>query len=174
MTVRGRKEGFNVMQASVRLDRNALIIELVCSGVQPGTIKGSLVTCPYHDDKSPSGSIYADADGVWRYKCHDAACGVSGDVFDLRARRTGLSIGAVLDEKEDPKDSFIIEPTATQPESAAVVALELECPQDSEPSTTYNYTNPDTQEVELVVVRDRLSNGKKRFRQGHYDDGVLA
>ena len=47
----------------LRCDKGALINELTVYGAE---FKGTAVKCPFHDDKVPSGGIYADAGGVWR------------------------------------------------------------------------------------------------------------
>ena len=48
--------------------------------------RGAAIKCPFHDDAHPSGSIYADESGVWRFACHTSTCGFAGDVFDVKAR----------------------------------------------------------------------------------------
>ena len=64
-----------------RQNREALERELTEAGAE---IRGNEVRCPWHDDRHASGSIWQDAEGVWRYTCH--VCDAGGDVFDLRAR----------------------------------------------------------------------------------------
>jgi hypothetical protein len=39
---------------------------------------GYEVRCPFHDDRSPSLSIFCGADGVWAFRCHGGSCGVRG------------------------------------------------------------------------------------------------
>ncbi len=41
------------------------------------------IRCPFHQDDSPSFSVYMGKDGNWYFKCFGASCGKSGDVFDL-------------------------------------------------------------------------------------------
>ena len=46
----------------------------------------SIVSCPFHTDKHPSGSIFTK-DGVWRFACHSGNCTWdSGDILDVMAK----------------------------------------------------------------------------------------
>jgi len=76
-----------------RHDRTALEAALREAGA---TIKGNVVKCPFHDDKHPSGSVYADSEGIWRYKCNAGSCGFGGDIFDVLAKATGRDVKDVL------------------------------------------------------------------------------
>jgi len=49
--------------------------------------KGTACHCPWHDDKSPSAWVKADADGHWRVMCQSANCGRKGDIYDLREHK---------------------------------------------------------------------------------------
>lgn len=110
------------------------------------------VKCPYHDDKHPSASIHLDADGAWRLHCF--TCQWKGDVFDVIARNNGRDVADVLKEyRGEPEQKPTVYPTL---EKAVSVFSNVE--------QTYRYTNPDTKEIELVVVR-YLVEGKKRFAQ---------
>jgi len=66
--------------STLRRDEQAIRDELERAGVQAW--KGRNCCCPFHDDKDPSAGIY-EKEGVWRFKCQ--ACGVGGDVFDIKA-----------------------------------------------------------------------------------------
>jgi DNA primase len=81
------------MDNQLRYDRSALVSELEKAG---GRVTGTSVRCPFHEDKSASGSIHQDDAGVWRYTCHGGLCGASGDVFDIQARRSGKTTAEVL------------------------------------------------------------------------------
>lgn len=52
--------------------------------------------CPFHEDKSPSFSIYTDRNGVERWRCH-AGCG-GGDVIDLVAKLQNTTSGRLIAE----------------------------------------------------------------------------
>lgn len=45
--------------------------------------------CPFHDDGSPSFSVYRRRDGGWAWRCH-SGCG-GGDEVDYLARARGLT-----------------------------------------------------------------------------------
>ena len=50
--------------------------------------RGLLVRCPWHDENTPSCSVYRGDDGTIAVKCH--GCGASGDALALVAVRSGL------------------------------------------------------------------------------------
>jgi len=57
----------------------------------------SRITCPFHDDRNPSFSIYHHGDH-YRYKCHAASCGAAGDVLSFIKHKLGTSnISQVLE-----------------------------------------------------------------------------
>jgi len=52
--------------------------------------RGLLVRCPWHDEHTPSCSVYRGDDGTIAVKCH--GCGASGDALALVAVRSGLDL----------------------------------------------------------------------------------
>lgn len=76
---------------SLRTSKTELIAELQAAGA---TVKGSAILCPFHPDKNPSGGVFQGDDSVWRFKCH--SCGAGGDIFDVRAMRTGKPLADIL------------------------------------------------------------------------------
>jgi hypothetical protein len=140
----------------IRADRSALEAALIQAGA---VIKGKSVKCPWHDDRHPSGSIYMGEDGAWRFKCQTASCGFCGDVFDVRQRVTGQTVEDQLrelsehDQRPAPPKLRVY---ATLDElKAGVYGLEQ----------AHVYTNPATQEPDMVVLRCRDSQGAKTFIQ---------
>jgi hypothetical protein len=71
-------------QAKQRLPLSALMAQL---GFGDRAKKSA--PCPFHDDSSPSFSVYTGDDGEARWKCH-ADCG-QGDAIDFLAKQRGLS-----------------------------------------------------------------------------------
>ena len=71
---------------AVARQRHTLVDLLACHGI---TVVGSgprrTARCPFHDDQSPSLSVYLDSN---RYYCF--ACGASGDAISLLQRLDGL------------------------------------------------------------------------------------
>jgi AAA domain/CHC2 zinc finger len=134
-------------QENERRQRSALADELARLGVR---FAGKNCSCPYHDDAHPSAGVYRDSDGVWRFKCH--GCGVSGDVFDLRARNAGRELKDVL-KTEAP------EPPKVFPSVEAISRSLATC------EAVYQYTNPETKQPDLVVFRYRRAE-RKAFAQG--------
>lgn len=87
------REECDAMRAS-----KALLVEaLVSAGCE---IKGLAVKCAFHEDRHASGGLKACEDGVWRYRCF--ACGIQGDVFDIRARLNSRTPGEELRESSSP------------------------------------------------------------------------
>jgi hypothetical protein len=82
----------NLDKDTLRRDRNALVQALEQAGAQ---FRGNACRCPFHEDHVPSGGVF-QKDGVWRYKC--LACGVGGDVFDIRAKVTDSTLAQVMRE----------------------------------------------------------------------------
>lgn len=136
-------------------DRTSLVAELESAGA---TIKGNSVCCPFHDDSSPSGGIYQGEDQVWRYCCQAASCGFSGDIFDVRAKHTGKSVGDILKEAQGEK------PTSQKPAKVYPTLDDAKKSIPGEIQGEYKYIHPETGKVELVVYRYRQDR-KKHYRQ---------
>lgn len=144
-------------QQNEKHDRSALEAELTAAGAiinQRGQVK-----CPFHEDNNPSGSIYQGEDGVYRYKCFSTSCPLNepGDIFDIRARRTGQPIGEVL-HIEDYRQS-------SKPKEKPLPLEEL-IKKIPNVESVFRYTNPDTNKIDLVVIR-HIVDGKKSFKQAH-------
>jgi hypothetical protein len=138
-----------------------------------GKVKGNNCRCPFHDDSKPSATITRGDDKVWRFKCHDASCGVWGNILDLRER---AGLGTVRDAFKAARDSQAPSraPTPTSPpdDGPSYATLEELVTSYGKVDATYKYTYPDSGRVDLVVLRipewnrdkDRLD---KTFRQAH-------
>jgi hypothetical protein len=114
------------------------------------SFKGNACKCPYHDDKHPSASVHRE-EGVWRFHCF--VCKLSMDVFDVIARNEGRALAEVLKDARGEEQQTTIYPSL---EKAVQVFSNVE--------TVYKYTNPETQKIELAVVRYSVE-GRKRFAQ---------
>ena len=148
-----------------RRNRDALERELTEAGAE---IRGAEVRCPWHDDRHPSGSIWQDAEGVWRFKCH--VCDAGGDVFDLRARNSGQDVAEVLREaagtpqpsrgrdSNEPKAEHVF-PTLGDLRLAVARAGDIEA--------EHVYEHPVTGETDLLVFRVLPPDRPKVFRQAH-------
>lgn len=73
--------------STIKQDRELLIDTLRQAGAR---IKGNAISCPFHQDDHPSGGVFTDDSTGWKYKCH--SCGWSGDVFDVVAKRDGITL----------------------------------------------------------------------------------
>jgi hypothetical protein len=150
---------------TIQLSSDPLVHELSRLGAQVQRLNKP-VKCPFHDDQHPSASVHQGKDGVWRLYCFTE--GKSWDVFDLRAAADGKPLDDVLREfrKANPAPSEIYRPPPEEPPTlydsmdaiTAIVPGKLE--------KRYDYTNPDTREVELAVWRFIKAGEKKQFWQG--------
>lgn len=152
----------------LRQDPQALLDEL--NAARPGCVRNAKrICCPFHDDRHPGNSIHQGSDGVWRYKCFNGSCDAKGDIFDIRARRTGRSVEDVLKEtsgtydnsfkpKSVPKMSKVEKPRwfATEAEiEEAHSHLKLE--------DKFPYRDYKTLEIICLVYRFRKPDGKKHI-----------
>ena len=151
---------------ALRHDREALVKEIELAG---GTVRGSSVFCPYHDDRNASGSIYKDEHGAWRYRCH--GCGVGGDVYDIRKLRTGEGPTLAPKQPQAQRQTASGHVYASIDEAAAAKAGAVR----GKVEATYIYANPATGNADMIVLRLRLPDGGKTFRQLHpVAGGVVA
>lgn len=141
----------NAVQEQLRHDRMALYGALEEAGATV-TATGS-IRCPFHDDRNPSGSVYPDEHGVYRFKCH--GCGFGGDVFDVKARHDGRPLPEVLTGKAygESRENRAIFPTREAAEEAI--------PGEQTANWTYRAANGE----ELFTVYRFLpaAGGKKQY-----------
>jgi len=135
-------------QEALRQSKSDLVSALGVS------LRGTACKCPFHDDSHASASVHYDKDGCWRFHCF--VCQWKGDVFDVRARMEGRTVGDVLkDSRPEPESkprvfSTLKELAATYPNVEEV----------------YKYRNPETTVIEMAVVRYYpVVGGKKQFAQ---------
>jgi KaiC/GvpD/RAD55 family RecA-like ATPase len=147
----------------LRSDRGALESALRQAGCT--SIRGNTAKCPFHDDRNPSASIYQREDGAWAFHCFP--CKLNEDVIGLRERigdpvklnenndRAGRrpTTAKTKPRRESPARVF---PTIADVARSYAHLGELE--------DTYEYTNPVTRAVDMVVFRIRIP-GDKTFRQ---------
>lgn len=150
----------NIIEIKKR-DRSALVLELEKAGA---SFKANSCNCPFHEDKRPSAGIYQDDGGYWHFKCQ--SCGVSGDAWDIQARNEGKEVAEVLKAARD-KSGSKYRKSESRPKSqskvyASIEDLKAACPGKVE--AVYAYTNPETQDPDMIVVRCQTAEGKT-FRQ---------
>jgi KaiC/GvpD/RAD55 family RecA-like ATPase len=149
----------SVAKDYLRRDRRALEQALRDAGA---VVHGPQCRCPFHDDSTPSASMYRNDKGVWRFRCHASVCGFRGDVFDVVARATGKPISEVLIEMTTNASAKPSSPDRTNlriyPSIDALRAVAKGL------AAAHVYTNPDGGAVELIVLR-LIENGVKRFLQ---------
>jgi len=168
---------------TIRLDRSALVRELEDAG---GVVRGSSVRCPFHEDKAASGSIHQDDAGVWRFKCFAGGCGFSGDVYDIRERRTGekpgRAAGGGFPARPVRTSAKVVNssPGGVQGHSAnqnKVVYPDLAAVQQSVGSLpvegSYVYTDPDTGRTDMIVLRIRKPEGKAFWQFRPVEGGFI-
>lgn len=147
---------------TTRQDKAALDAELDAAGVRR---KGKAIYCPFHEDRHPSGSTYRDHGGAWKYKCH--GCGFCGDVFDVRAKRTGRPLAEVLREASGTAGV----PKAPSPPAAPPKVYGLEEIKGLKAQLTeavHLYHDPRTRALDMGVIRWRdPETGEKKFTPFH-------
>jgi hypothetical protein len=80
-----------MQKESAKTDKQLLSAELVKAGAK---FSGAACHCFLHEDKTPSGGVYRDNSGGYKYKCH--SCGFSGDVFDVIAKRDSVTVADAI------------------------------------------------------------------------------
>lgn len=115
------------------------------------------MTCPFHEDKHASAGIFSDEDGVYRFKCH--GCGVSGDIWDIRAMLENRTVKDVLKEVREQ------DRTPPKPPKPVLTIEGLRERYAGLLETEHPYTNPATGQVDFLVLRCRKDGGKKFFVQ---------
>lgn len=143
-----------------RQDREALIEALTQAGA---TVKGNTGTCPWHEDRHPSGSIHRREDGAWAFKCH--VCKINEDVHGVRLRNGQPRTMTRREAKPTEPKAKKVYPTV----EALVSSVSFIGETDGGP---YVYTNPDTKRPDMIVVRLRDAEGKKTFLQASSADGA--
>lgn len=154
----------NIDLSTLHGDRGALEQALRDAGA---VFKGNAIKCPFHDDQTPSASIYRGEDGAWRFKCH--GCGFCEDVIGVRARAANRSQAEELKSMrpaapapDDTKPARVFSGIQAMLESVKAYS-NVEC--------HYVYTNPDTRGADMVVIRCRDGEGKKHFLQAKPVEG---
>jgi hypothetical protein len=138
-------------------DRQSLIDELTNAGAK---FHNNSCNCPFHDDHTPSAGIYQDDGGNWRFKCQ--SCGVFGDVWDIQARNEGKDVAELLKAVSRSASQQIDKPKSQNRVFATIDDLKAACPGIVE--AAYTYTNPKTQQPDMIIVRSQTGDGKT-FRQ---------
>lgn len=144
----------NSEQQALQRDRGALVSELMAHGAK---FKGSsnYCTCAFHKDSNPSAGIKQCSDGAWRLFCF--VCNDHWDIFDVRAKIRGCSLGEVLKEVRE----YV---PADKPKPTLYASLERIIEHYSNVEAVYKYTHPETKAVELAVIRYRKET-RKAFAQ---------
>ena len=140
---------------AIRADQAAITQALESLGVK---FKGRTCRCPFHDDRTASAGIYFK-DGAWKFKCQ--ACQEGGDVFDIRAKANKTTVAEEL-QREAMKLAPL--PKSSAPAVRTFPTLESIIDQFKTVQSVYKYTNPDTQKIDMAVIR-WTRDGKKCFTQ---------
>jgi len=133
------------MSIDTQRTKENLIAELTAAGAE---FKGNSVCCPFHDDRHPSASIYEGKDGIWRFRCH--ACGVQGDIYDIRAQITGRSRQEVLCEANGGNQRTYQKAPKIY---ATLEDLRLAVSRIGQIVAEYSYDDPVTGRTDLLVFR---------------------
>lgn len=134
---------------------------------------GVVCKCPFHDDTHASAGIYADDEGVWRFKCQ-VCDNAPMDLIDLQSLNTGRTTKEIVREM-NPQTETTSQPT--QPKKKPMlfddIAALMKFYEDrGTVEAVYEYTNPESKAIDLIVVR-HIPRGeeRKRFAQAHIGAG---
>lgn len=156
----------------LRHDRQALVVELEKVGLEL-KMRGNALRCPFHKDRHASAAIYQDDCDVWRFQCHTTTCAFAGDVFDVRAKRTGQRIEDVLKEanpSQQPQDRSQIKSRKEKRVYENLEALVRSI--EGNVTHKYIYSDPESRETNLVVIRYVPTGGtSKKFLQARPERG---
>jgi len=155
-------------KTSLRTDKSFLVSILTQAGAE---FKGLTCRCIFHDDQNASAGIY-QKDGIWRFKCH--TCEARGDCFDIKAILDKRPLSEILSEHSD-NDGKMTAKAMKPPESKTKkIYYDLDKVAKGMGGVMedrYEYVNPETGKVELVVLRigllDKEGNPDKTFRPLH-------
>lgn len=123
---------------------------------------------PNHQDQHPSANIYS-SNGKYKWKCH--SCGAGGDYVDLLALASGRTVDQVIIELKEkaaagalppkPKPSPPAEKKLFEDLDHAIATAEHVT--QGKVARRHTYTNPDTHQIDLVVLRIENATGKTFF-----------
>jgi hypothetical protein len=140
----------------MRASRTELENALTAAGA---VITGKTAKCPFHDDQHKSGSIH-EKGGVWTFTCFAKSCNFHGDVFDVMEKYQGKPAGELLPktEPEERKQPVRIFPTVNALKAMANGIFPIL-------DDVFEYKNPETKSIQMIVMRARDDSGKKHFLQ---------
>jgi len=172
----GRERGGTKTPHPEQQSREALLAELTAAGA---VFKGERMHClkpenHKHGDQNPSAGVY-ESNGVWRWKCH--ACGAWGDIYDVRALRTGQPLAKVL-KTATPAAIGLSMQTPTRPQQVQTfdrlesVYADLRDKHGGELEALHEYTDAAGQHVQYVI-RWRDREGEKIIRPAVRSGGKI-
>jgi DNA primase len=135
--------------------------------------------CPFHSEDTPSFTIFAGKDNIWRYHCF--GCGAKGDVIDFAKQIKGVStaeaikilggsaiagsnITAVQRTRADPYQNITpLEPTSELAPNRKVVLYNPKREQNGNitPSAVYPYRRQDGSLIGYVLRHELRDGGKE-------------
>lgn len=116
-------------------EKEDLIEALIGAGAD---IKGfKTFKCPFHDDSSPSASIY-ERSGKWKFHCF--ACGYDEDLAGVEALKQGIDRTTYLKQnKENPESKLKVIQNYTKPETPIERRKIIDTPTDSKTNHVDNF-----------------------------------
>lgn len=156
---------------ALRRDQSALMAELEAAGAE---FKGLACRCPFHDDRNPSAGVFEATDGVWRFKCNGGTCGITGDILEIRAMRTGKDRRALIADVEGPMPETpnaapARPPVATKPPPKIYADMEAAFADYASWTNPYRpwweYHNADGSTNSWTMRHDPRDGSRKKFAQ---------
>ncbi len=135
------------------------------------SLKNGKYFCPFHDDgKTPNGSV-KETDGRWRFKCF--SCGKSADYFDVMSHLHNKPVNDIVAEitrgATPPPPKAAPQEKKEKPIFNSIDDIVKFAEKKLQGTCTqrYKYSNPETQALDIIVLRIEQGNGKKEFWQAH-------
>lgn len=82
---------FSNIQEAIDYLKEQDLIQYLGHSPAPHTTQGTTIRCPFHVDKTASGSVYRNSStGHWFFKCHSTNCGIAGTIIDVARHLNGF------------------------------------------------------------------------------------
>lgn len=141
--------------SAMKGDEKLIRAQLESAGVR---FKGRTCKCCFHDDGTASAGIFLH-DSVWFFKCH--GCGFSGTFIDVAAK-----LGKITPEEVLSKLGKVNAPPPAIPKRRIFPTIKAMVSIFPRVEETFTYAHPSTKAPEMIVIRFRGDDGKKKFAQG--------
>ena len=172
MHIRSRVEGIGIDHAK----RDGNLLGDALREINPNEdlkLKGRAFSCPFHEDKDPSGGMFQGKDGFWRWKCQ--SCSEGGTIVEALVhawKMTDTEVCRILSNgKLHTPQAKEETPPEVLPKYADIKAVEAFVGTFGKVECTHYYYYED-KSLHFIVVRYLpRSGGEKKFMVARPEDG---